>query len=104
MNTLHIDTSSNQEIKVGIRTNGKKDFITQKIGKQKAQVVLPLVQEILTKRALTKKDLDAIEVVEGPGSFTGLRVGIAVANALSYSLGIPVNGKKHGEFVVPIYE
>ena len=38
--------------------------------------------------------LEGIEVETGPGSFTGLRVGVSVANALGYSLGIPVNGKK----------
>ena len=40
------------------------------------------------------KDLDGIEVETGPGSFTGLRVGVSVANALGFELDIPVNGKK----------
>ena len=40
------------------------------------------------------KDLKEVEVEIGPGSFTGLRVGVSVANALGYSLNIPVNGKK----------
>jgi tRNA threonylcarbamoyladenosine biosynthesis protein TsaB len=40
------------------------------------------------------KDIKEIKLDTGPGSFTGLRVGAAVANALGYSLGIPVNGKK----------
>ncbi|MFH1536127.1 MAG: hypothetical protein ABIC96_03620 [Patescibacteria group bacterium] len=35
-----------------------------------------------------------IEVETGPGSFTGLRVGVSVANALGFALNIPVNGKK----------
>jgi len=38
--------------------------------------------------------LEGIEVETGPGSFTGLRVGVSVANALGFSLGISVNGKK----------
>ena len=39
-------------------------------------------------------ELEGIEVETGPGSFTGLRVGVSVANALGFALGIPVNGKK----------
>jgi tRNA threonylcarbamoyladenosine biosynthesis protein TsaB len=41
------------------------------------------------------KDLAKIQVKTGPGSFTGLRVGVSTANALGFSLGIPVNGKKN---------
>ena len=47
--------------------------------------------------------IDAIEVNAGPGSFTGLRVGASIANALSFALGIPVNGKPLGEIVEPRY-
>jgi tRNA threonylcarbamoyladenosine biosynthesis protein TsaB len=45
-----------------------------------------------------------IEVNLGPGSFTGLRVGVSVANALAWTLKVPVNGKKIGELVKPKYE
>jgi tRNA threonylcarbamoyladenosine biosynthesis protein TsaB len=36
------------------------------------------------------KDISGIVVFKGPGSFTGLRIGMSVANALAYSLGVPV--------------
>ena len=38
--------------------------------------------------------VDEIEVDRGPGSYTGIRVGVSVANALGFALNIPVNGKK----------
>ena len=104
MNTLFIDTSSNQEITVGLIRDDKKNLITETIGKQKAQVVLPMIEKVLVKEKVSIKDINAVEVVAGPGSFTGLRVGVAIANALSYSLSIPINKKPIGEFVVPIYE
>lgn len=59
-----------------------------------SQVLLPLIEKLLKSQKLDYKDLKGIEVEVGPGSFTGLRVGVSVANALAYALGIPVNGKK----------
>jgi len=101
MNTLSIDTSSNSEIKVGLKTNEKTDWLVRSIDKQKAQVVLPMIKALLEKHKLKKEQLEEIEVVTGPGSFTGLRVGTAIANALGFTLNISVNGKK--QIVVPTY-
>lgn len=100
---LYIDTSSNEEITVGLTVNGKKDIIKEKVGREKAQVVLPLLQKLLKKHTLTLNDLTEIEVEAGPGSFTGLRVGISIANALGYFLNIPINGKEAKDLVEPKY-
>ncbi len=89
MNKLFIDTSSNQKIKVGLKMGKKKFLISRKIDKQKAQVVLPLIQALLKKHELKLSDLNGIEANTGQGSFTGIRVGISVANALSFALKIP---------------
>ena len=102
-NVLLIDTSSNQIIKVGLRIDKKTDIIEQKIDKQKAQVVLPLIDKLLSKHKLKLAEITSIEVNIGPGSFTGLRVGIAIANALGFLLKVPINGGKIGVFVEPFY-
>ena len=47
------------------------------------------------------EDIDELEVNPGPGSFTGTRVGVAIANMLSYALDIKVNGSMTP--VEPIY-
>ena len=73
---------------------------TQKLG---SQVLLPMIVKILKKNKLKFSELTAIEVNVGPGSFTGTRVGVAVANALGYALNLPVNGKK-GKIALPVYE
>lgn len=101
--TLLINTSSNQAIEVGLRINGKEYIKKQEIDSRRAQAVLPMIDEILKKHNLELKDLEGIEVNTGPGSFTGLRVGATVANALSFALKIPVNNKSAGEFVEPVY-
>lgn len=100
---LLIDTSDNKKISVGLRINGKEDLIEQEVGVQKAQVVLPLIDQLLSKHKLIPQDLTAIEVNTGPGSFTGLRVGVAIVNTLGYTLQMPINGKKPGEIVEPVY-
>ncbi|EKD65508.1 MAG: hypothetical protein ACD_50C00065G0001, partial [uncultured bacterium] len=57
MNTLIIDTSNNKEIKVGIRIEGKERLLKQKINYQKAQVALPMIDELLKQQDLGLKDL-----------------------------------------------
>lgn len=104
MNALIIDTSKRESIKVGLRIGKKDHYVERETDSQKAQAVLPMIEEILKKNKIKPEDLNSIEVNTGPGSFTGLRVGISVANALSFVLKIPVNGKKIGEFVEPIYQ
>ena len=100
---LLIDTSKSQETIVGFRINGQKHFLKGKSKILKAQNVLPLIEKILKKNKLKPGDLTEIKVNPGPGSFTGLRVGIAVANSLGWLLEIPVNGKI-GRLAEPIYE
>lgn len=99
---LFLDTSSNKETVVGLDgTEMKKGS-----GMTHSQVVLPMIEELLKKKKKKLADITEIEVKTGPGSFTGLRVGAAIANALGFALKIPVNGKKprEMEIVEPIYE
>ena len=54
--------------------------------------LLIMIDEILKDRKVALRDIDAILVCQGPGSFTGVRVGITTANILAYSLNIPIFG------------
>ena len=101
---LRIDTTKQLEVHIELK-DPKSGKVQKLIQKQKlgSQVLLPMIVRILKKNDLSFKDLTAIEVNCGPGSFTGTRVGVSVANALGFALGVPVNGKK-GKIVVPIYE
>jgi len=104
MNTLFIDTSSNKEIEVRLKINRKEYIVKQKIGLQKAQIVLPMIEEILQQNSINLKDINQIRVNTGPGSFTGLRVGISIANTLGFFLAVPINGKKIGQLAQPQYK
>lgn len=97
---LFIDTSDNTKTIVGL----DKFRLEQPTGPDKSQQVLSLINQILKKNKKTLKDITEIKVETGPGSFTGLRVGLAVANALGWALKIPVNNKKIGDLVEPKYE
>jgi tRNA threonylcarbamoyladenosine biosynthesis protein TsaB len=99
--TLFIDTSDMNTAKIAIERAGKKYEKTSQSRIMKSQMILPLIEELLGEKTLTLSDITAITVVTGPGSFTGLRVGIAIANTLSKLLNIPVNGKK--ALVTPTY-
>lgn len=91
--TLHINTKDQKVVTVALR---KDKTIIDSLSEENeygSQVLLPLVVKILKNNNLEFKDLAGIEVEEGPGSFTGLRVGASVAQALGFALNIPVNGK-----------
>lgn len=57
-----------------------------------SQVLMPMVDRLLRDAGLDRTRLGAVAAGAGPGSFTGLRLGLATAQALAYALGIPVVG------------
>ena len=57
-----------------------------------AEALIPMVQDVLAQAGTTFRDLDGIAVTVGPGSFTGLRVGLAAARGMALPLGLPVVG------------
>ncbi len=104
MNTLIIDTADNKKITVGLNIDGKEYAQTEKITSNKTQIILSMINTILKKHSAKLKDLSSIQINAGPGSFTGLRVGIAIANALSFVLKVPINGQRVGKIILPIYK
>lgn len=55
-----------------------------------AETLNTKIEEILNKSSISYDGINGIAIYKGPGSFTGLRIGMAVANALAYSLGVPI--------------
>ena len=94
---LYIDTSKREEITIGL----DNETFTTSSKKEKSQKLLPFIDEVLKKKRKALKDITEVKVNTGPGSFTGLKVGVSVAQTLSWSLEIPVNGKdlKKGESI-----
>ena len=57
-----------------------------------ASTLLPLIDDVLSAAALRLRDLTRIAVSIGPGSFTGLRIGLSVAKGLAVATGLPLSG------------
>lgn len=60
--------------------------------REHAEAIVPMIEAALADAAMPYESLDAIAVTTGPGSFTGVRVGIATARALALALELPVIG------------
>lgn len=93
MNRIVIDTTDNKETLIRIEGDTISDEIRE-ASKPKTQTALILIEKILKKNNLAPTELDEILVNTGPGSYTGTRVGVAIANALGFGLNVKVNGSK----------
>jgi tRNA threonylcarbamoyladenosine biosynthesis protein TsaB len=88
---LGIDTS----VKRGIVCLGEKEkMITQKIlsPHSSSQQLLPSLDILMKERGKKIQDLEGIVITLGPGSFTGLRIGLSLAKSLAFTLKIPLVG------------
>lgn len=64
-----------------------------------SNTLLNKVESLLSNNNISLKNLTGIVVYKGPGSFTGLRIGISVANTMAYSLGIALAGSTGDDWV-----
>jgi tRNA threonylcarbamoyladenosine biosynthesis protein TsaB len=92
MRILAIDTSS--PISAVSLVDGARIVAEDQLGSENrhAENLLPCIQRQLGAAAWTLSSIDLIAVGVGPGSFTGLRVGLATAKGLALATGIPVRG------------
>ena len=87
---LLIDTST-AVLSVGLALDGT--VVQERVcteARQQASLTAPLVKEVLDAQGMGVKDCDAICVGSGPGSYTGLRVGVSTAKGLAFGVGKPL--------------
>lgn len=94
---LYLDSTDNTQVLVRLND---KEFIN-KVDSPRNQDVFGFLLSCLEKEGYKQEDITEVEVNSGPGTFTGTRIGIAIANALGFALGIPVNGQRNP--IDPIY-
>jgi len=93
---LNIDTTIREKIILGLFDNKILNCFEFETEKQSEELLI-VIDGILKNHKLKLKDIKAIVVNAGPGSFTGVRVGVTIANTLGWSLNIPVVGYRNGE-------
>ncbi len=90
MKYLFID-SATATLVVAIISEDKIIYIHNKVtGKDMSSDIMPIIADAFNKTGLKPQDINKIFAVNGPGSFTGIRVGLAVAKTMAWALKIPV--------------
>lgn len=93
---LIIDTI-NKQCQVALVAGQERKEIKWQWEEDTGTEVLENITKLLRQNKKNLKDLKAILVNTGPGSFTGVRVGVTMGNTLAWSLNIPIFGYKDGE-------
>lgn len=87
---LFIDTHD-ELITIGLKNNDNLFIKTQESEYSHSIYTMPMIESIFKENNLNIKELEKIIVINGPGSFTGIRIGLSIAKTLAYALSIKIN-------------
>src|SRR5438270_12061032 len=90
---LAIDTSTDQA-SIALYRAGEGVIAEQswRSGRQQTVQLVPGVQRLMALAGSTVRDVTGVAVATGPGSFSGVRIGISTAKSMAYALGVPLWG------------
>lgn len=91
MRILAIDTAT-EACSVALHDNGATFAHFELCPREHTQRILPLVNDVLTEGGVALAELDALAFGRGPGSFTGVRIGIGIAQGLALGADLPMIG------------
>lgn len=86
--------SANKYLSVGLAKEGKViDEIFYDAWQRQSELMVTEIDNILKRNNIDKKELDAVVVGIGPGSYTGVRIGVTIAKTIAYALKIKIYAK-----------
>ena len=91
MNILVIDCAVSR-LSIAVKADSKMISEVYDIGMRQSEILVPVIQEVLEKVDLKPSDLNYTALTIGPGSFTGLRLGISALKAIELAYNVPVYG------------
>lgn len=92
--------TDNPEAELGLFDDDKKlGYEIWQAHRQLAETIHQKIDELLQGQTKTWQDIQGIVCFQGPGSFTGLRIGLTVGNALAYGLNIPIVAMQGDEWI-----
>lgn len=115
MKYLYIDTTTSYLYTAVVEDDKLLAEVKESFGKDLSCVALKEIKKMLDSVNVLPKDIDKIIVVNGPGSFTGIRIGVTIAKTFAYSLNkkittissleaMALSSKTNNEYIVPIID
>ena len=114
MLNLYIDTSSSYLYTAIVNDNELICEIKKEFGQELSKEALPHIASMFERNNIKPKDITKIIIVNGPGSFTGIRIGLTIAKVYAWSLNIPIItinaleamaiSSKKGSYHVPVID
>lgn len=88
---LHLETTTHQ---CSVALSNKREILASRTirneGYSHAEMLLPFIDEVLKEGKVSRSKISAVSVSGGPGSYTGLRIGVATAKGICHALHIPL--------------
>lgn len=114
MNYLFIDTSSSNVIVAIVKDTNIVSCFNKKVDLDLSVNIIPIITRIFDESKMVANDIDTIFVVNGPGSFTGIRIGVTIAKTYAWSLKkkiTPISSLEvmattpfEGEYIIPVID
>jgi len=114
MNYLFIDTSSANVVVAIVKDTNIVSCFNKKVDLDLSVNILPIISKIFDESKMVPNDIDTIFVVNGPGSFTGIRIGVTIAKTYAWSLKkkiIPISSlefiattRVNEEYIIPLID
>lgn len=98
---LYIDSTDFNKVTFGIFDGKKTTKRSYKIDPHKSHETLAKLEEFLKSKKIKHDSIKKIVVNKGPGSYTGVRVGVTIAMALGFAWGIPFKAVAKQKFIIP---